>query len=55
MKLHVGLAYVLHSDNPQNFDSWTYNGLILYWTVQCQKDQVLVIVGAGVLQKMGKD
>jgi len=55
MKLHVGLAYVFHSDNQQNFDGWTYNGLILYWTLQCQEDQVLVIMGVDILKKMDED
>jgi len=29
MKLYLGLAYILHSDNQQYFDSWTYGGLNL--------------------------
>lgn len=55
VKLHVGLAYMFCSDNLQNFDSWMCNGLILYWTGQRQKDQVLVIVGVAILKTMGKD
>lgn len=46
---------LLHSDNQQNFDSWIYNSLILYWTVLCQKEQVLGMMGVDILRKTGEE